>query len=213
MGTLEVVCRCLSINKGLTKAITDIYSWLYGIDYSLAGIAGVMIQKAQQQPSTSDTSEVATQLGAIRDMMESLELNLVSYLTTIGALNSNAVALLASHQTLARGFQAVLQAQTNAGGDRGATSSAFDVCVSQMPFIQTPPTAGEAQHPSEEENVEFPSFCRRTARCNLSVPPGQFPSGPVFNIMPPPVSPRTGFVVCATVDLIHLWTFKQAYLP
>lgn len=70
--TLPGVCMCLSPNKGLIKAIIDTYSRLHGFDDSLADIASAMMQtEKQHQPSTSDTSNVVMQLGAIYSSIQS----------------------------------------------------------------------------------------------------------------------------------------------
>lgn len=163
-GTLEEVHRCLSPSKNTSEAIKCTYPSLHRTEQSLADIASVMRQRQQQQSCQCDTSEVATQLGAIRTILFYMEQKQDSYIATMGAFDCNIVALLTSLQTIVSALLPSLLAQTNAATGREATSSAPDVCAPQIPPAQIPLPSGEAQHASEEEDVDFTNFRKRSTQ-------------------------------------------------
>ena len=95
-----------------------------------------MRDRQEQQSSQSDTSNVVTELGAIRKIMESMEQKLDSYISAMGALHRDVVALLESQQTLLSIVLPPLLAQMNDSGDRASTSHAPGVCLRCLPQHQ-----------------------------------------------------------------------------
>lgn len=163
-ATLKGVRLCLSSNRGRAEPGRATDSPLHGLDRFLTDIAGVMWQRHELMRCTSGTSEVANRLGAIQNILESMEQKQDSYITTMAAYHHDVAAMLANQQVLLSAFLPYLLAQGNAAGNVPSTSSALDVCVPPLAPGPWKPPSPERTHTTEEEDVDFISVLRKTAQ-------------------------------------------------
>lgn len=98
---------------------------------------------AEHLPCQSDTSEVVKELGAICNILESMEWKQDTYIATMGAYHRNVAAVLANQQVFLTALLPHLLAQSNAAAPH--LQLLMCVCLCRLCHLQHPLT-GSTTH-------------------------------------------------------------------